>query len=322
MSYTVAIRTLGKSPHLKTELEQIYAQSKKPERVIIFIAEGYEKPDFRSADEEYEWVKKGMVSQRLLPYYDIRSDYILMLDDDVALQPDSMEKLLKSIKENDVDLIGADTFRNHRLPLKTKIKAAVSNLVFPHFSQKWAFKIHKNGSFSYINNPEKDFYPSQSCAGNAMLWKTASYKQLRMQDELWLDDLPFAYGDDMLESYKVYKNGMKLGVVFDSGITHLDNQSSSSYYHKSHDKIKTRTMAQLAIWWRTCFKPGDTGFFSQLLAAVAFSLKMIWLFFVFLSFSIVKLDCSYIANFLKGLSEGWKFVHSETFRSLPPYVIK
>ena len=322
MSYTVAIRTLGKSPQLKTELEEIYAQSIKPERVIIYIAEGYEKPDFRIADEEYEWVKRGMVNQRLLSYDDIRSDYILMLDDDVALQPDSMEKLLNSIKENDADLIGADTFRNHRLPLTTKIKGAVSNFVFPHFSQKWAFKIHKNGSFSYINNPEKDFYPSQSCAGNAMLWKTASYKQLRMQDELWLDDLPFAYGDDMLESYKVFKNGMKPGVVFDSGITHLDNQSASGSFRKSPEFIKDRTKAMFSVWWRTCFKPGDTVFFSQLLTATAFSLKMTWLFFVFLSLSIVQLDCSYIANFLKGLSEGWKFVHSETFRSLPPYVIK
>ena len=85
MSYTVAILTLGKSPQLKTELEEIYAQSIKPERVIIFIAEGYEKPDFRIADEEYEWEKRGMVNQRLLTYDDIRSDNILMLDDDGAL---------------------------------------------------------------------------------------------------------------------------------------------------------------------------------------------------------------------------------------------
>ena len=155
-----------------------------------------------------------------------------------------------------------------------------------------------------------------------MLWKTESYKKLRMQDELWLDSLSFAYGDDMLESYKVYRNGMKLGVVFNSGIKHLDAKSASDTFRKSPTFIKNRTIAQIVVWWRTCYKPGDTGFFPQLLAAAAFSLKIIWLFFVFLSLSIVKLDCSYIVNFLKGLSEGWKFVHSETFRSLPPYVIK
>ena len=244
-----------------------------------------------------------------------------MLDDDVSLQPNSVEKLLIAMKENDSDLVGADTFQNHKLPLSIKIKAAISNLVFPHFSQKWAFKIHKNGSFSYINKPVKDFYPSQSCAGNAMLWKTASYRQLRMQDELWLDNLPFAYGDDMLESYKVFLNGMKLGVVFNSGITHLDNRSASDSFRKSPDYIKHRAKAQLAVWWRTCYKSGKTSFLSRFAAACAFLLKMIWMFLLFLLLSIVKFNFSYISNFLKGLYEGWKFVHSESFRSLPPYVI-
>lgn len=260
--------------------------------------------------------------QRLLPYPEISSDCILMLDDDVSLQPDSVEKLLKAMEDNNADLVGADTFHNHDQPLKTKIRAAISNLVFPYFSQRWSFKIQRNGSFSYINHPRKNYYPSQSCAGNAMLWKKSAYDSLHMQDELWLDSLPFAYGDDMLESYKVYKNGYKLGVVFNSGISHLDLKSASSGYQTNPQKIKIRTIAQFAVWWRTCYKPGNIGYISRLFAAFAFSFKTAWLFCVFLSLSFFKLNFSYCSNFLNGLYEGWKFVHSEPFRSLRPYVIR
>lgn len=261
------------------------------------------------------------MNQRLLPYDDISSDCILMLDDDVGLQPDSVEKLLKTMEENNADFVGVDTFQNHKLPLSAKIKAAVTNLVFPHFTQRWAFKIHSNGSFSYINHPKKKYYPSQSCAGNVMLWKKSAYDGLRMQDELWLEELPFAYGDDMLESYKVFKNGFKLGVVFDSGIRHLDSKSASSAYQASPEKIKIRTMAQFIVWWRTCFKPGNSCLISRIIASCTFILKLLWLFVGLLFLSLIKLDFAYISNFLKGVSKGWKFVHSEPFCSLPPYVI-
>lgn len=322
MSYSIALRTLGDSTYLETELREIYAQTLKPEKVLIFIPQGFERPKFQIADEQYTYVKKGMMNQRILPYDEITSEYILMLDDDVALKHDSIEKLINIANNYKTDLLGVDTFHNHKLSLAGKIKAIISNLVFPHFSQKWAFKILSNGSFSYIINPKKNYYPSQSCAGNAMLWKTSAYRKLHLEDELWLDSLPFAYGDDMIESYKVYKNGLKLGVVFNSGIRHLDLKSASASYHTNPEKIKIRTIAQLAVWWRTYYNPGNTNLWKKSLAAISFSLKMIWQFVMFLSLSLVKYKFSYIVNFIKGATEGWKFVHSEPFRSLPPYVVK
>lgn len=322
MGYSVVIRTLGESPYLENELREIYSQIAKPEKVLIFIPEGISRPKFQIGDEEYVQVEKGMMHQRLLPYGEISSEYILMLDDDVKLQPDSVEKLLNAMKENDAHLIGVDTFKNHKMPLAVKFKAAVANLVFPHFSQRFAFKIHRNGSFSYINSPKKDYYPSQSCAGNAMLWKTYVYKNLEMQDELWLDSLPFAFEDDMLESYKVYKNGLNLGVVFNSGIIHLDCKTASDKFRKDSQFFRNRTLAQMSIWWRTCYKPGDTGGLLRFLAACAFTFKMGWLLVIILSLSVLKFNFSYCSNFFKGISEGWKFVHSKPFRSLRPYVIR
>lgn len=320
--YIVAIRTLGSSPYLENELRQVYGQTILPKEVLIYIPDGYKRPEFQIAAERYIHVKKGMAAQRLRPYDGVKTDYILMLDDDVSLHPDSVEKLLEEAKKNKTDLIGADTFCNYKLPFSKKLYTAIINLVFPHFSQKWAFKILPNGSFSYLNNPRKNYYSSQSCAGNVMLWRVESYHSLKMDDELWIDNLPFAYGDDMLESYKVYKNGLKFGVVFNSGIKHLDYRSASDSFRKSPDFIKKRTVAQIAVWWRTCYQPEKSNFKKKYLARFCFFLKMLWQFKLFLLLSLIKFKFSYIDNYIKGLKEGLKFVHSEMFKNLPPYVIR
>lgn len=65
MSYSVAIRTLGTSAEkLVQELESINSQTVQPDKVVIYIAEGYKRPDFQIGKEEYVWVKKGMVADR------------------------------------------------------------------------------------------------------------------------------------------------------------------------------------------------------------------------------------------------------------------
>ena len=89
-SYSIAIRTLGAAgDKFRMELESIITQTVQPERVMVYIAEGYPRPEFTVGREEYVWVKKGMVAQRALPYDDISSEYIMMLDDDVMLAAES-----------------------------------------------------------------------------------------------------------------------------------------------------------------------------------------------------------------------------------------
>ena len=321
LSYSIAIRTLGTSgDKFRKELKSICAQTVQPERVVIYIAEGYERPKFTPGKEEYVWVPKGMMSQRVLPYDEITSDCILMLDDDVMLAPDSAEKMLRAMVEYNADCVGADAFQNHRMPLKTKIYAALTNLVFPHRSRKWAFRIRRNGSFSYNARPKSDFYWSQSCGGPAMLWRKDALLKIHLEDELWLDKLGFAYGDDQLETYKLHANSGRLGVLYDAGITNLDAQSSSSAFRKSAEYIYTRTKALLMTWWRMCYKTGKDTPYSRALAAIAFGFKSLWLFLVMCVAALVKGDGHYLTSFCKGLKDGRKEVHSPDFQNLPPYI--
>lgn len=314
MSYSIAIRTLGTSGEkFKRELTSITQQTIQPEKVVIYIAEGYDRPPFQIGREEYVWVKKGMVAQRALPYTEIDSDFILLLDDDVELKPDSVSILLNVAETENADVVGADTFKNQDMSLKSKVFAMMTNWVYPHYDRNWAFKMHSHCGFSYLNKPEKDYYLSQSCAGPASLWRKDTLLKLHLEDELFLDKLGFAFGDDLLEFHKVYINGFKLLVHYNCGIEHLDGKSSSAAYHSNEKKFYVRSKSSFILWWRTCFQVRSC----KILVAIFFCIKILWLFVVncisVFAFRNIRIPYLYV----KGILDAWQFVHSPEYHQVP-----
>lgn len=298
---------------LRTELLSINTQTIQPDKVVVYIAEGYDRPSFQIGKEEYVWVKKGMVIQRALQYREIDSEYILLLDDDVQLQPNSVERLIKTAEEVGADVVGADCFKNQNMSVKSKVLAALTNWVVPHFDSNWAFKIHSHGSFSYLNNPKPKSYLSQSSSGPASLWKKEVFLRLHIEDETFLDKLGFPYGEDLLTFYKVFLNGFKLMVHYDCGIEHLDGKSSSGAYHKNVQKFYVRSKGSFILWWRACYQTNSYKFF----AAILYCIKILWLFAVncvsVLLFRNIRIPYLYI----KGIADAWQFVHSQEYLQIP-----
>lgn len=292
----------------------------QPEQVLVYIAEGYDRPDFTVGREEYVWVKKGMMAQRILPYDEISSDCILMLDDDVCLATDSAEKMLKALEENDADCIGADVFKNHMMPLQQKAYAALSNMVFPHGGHRWAFKMQRNGSFSYNKHPSHSFYWSQTCGGPAMLWKKDAFLHMQLKEECWLEQFGFPYGEDALVSYKLYSNGGRLGVLYDAGIKNGDAKTASASFRNSPDWMYKRTKASLMIWWRSCYRNGKDSFGSRFLAALAFGFKCLWLIPAVCLSALIYRKGWLIPGYFKGIVDGYMACRIEAFKCLQPYV--
>lgn len=318
LTYSVAIRTLAKSVDtLKVELESVMHQSIMPEKVIVYIAKGFERPSFTIGLEEYVWVKKGMVAQRVLDYREIESDVILMLDDDVELAPDSAERLLKAMLDNDADCVAADTFRNQEMTAKQKFMAFVSNGVLARSDDGWAFKLFRHGAFSYNGHPKRAFYWTETFAGPCWMVKKSILEAVQLQDELWLDQMGFPYGEDAVESYKLFMNGFKCGVLYDSGVKNLDAKTSSGVYHKSDKKFYTRSFGIFATWWRMIYTSRD----KRWLSALLFGLKAWWQFTLHILLGIVKMNMKIPYNFIKGIKDGWNFVHSDEYKAIPPYVI-
>ena len=323
MKYSIAIRTLGTSGDMfVTELESIKRQTVQPEKVVVYIAEGYKRPDFTIGKEEYVWVKKGMMKQRVLPYDEIDTPLILLLDDDVRLPDDCVEKMLKGLEENNLDCIAAETFRNYKMPISGKLYAAFTNLVFPHWSKVWGVKVHKNGSFSYNNTITRDVYLTQSAAGPAALWRKQAFLDMHYEDELWLDELRFAFGEDVLMFNKLYKNGYRLGTHYTCGVKHLNGQSSSGVFKKDLQRFHTRSMASFMIWHRICYNLKGASTFSKFCAASGFAFKALWLLMIHLASSIYLRSPKVVGYYLKGLRDGYKMIHSSEYRQLPNYILK
>lgn len=323
MKYSVAIRTLGTSGEkFVRELESIKRQTVQPEKVVIYIAEGYKRPDYTIGKEEYVWVKKGMMRQRVLRYDEIETPLVMLLDDDVELSPDSAEKMIKAMQDYNLDCIAAVTFRNYLIPVSKKIYIAFTNLVLPHWSKTWSVKIHSNGSFSYNNHPVKDVYLSQSASGPAALWKKQVFRLMHFEDELWLDNLRFAFGEDLLMFNKLFKNGYRLGNHYSCGIKHLNAQSSSSDYKKNLLRFHTRSMASMLIWHRMCYNFDGLDWWSKLWAGFNFAIKIFWLLLVHIVSSILFRSPRVLSNYVRGLFDGYKFIQSDEYRRIPNYRLK
>ena len=322
MSYSVAIRTLGTSPVIREELESLHRQTILPDKIIICIAEGYSRPSFTIGKEEYRWVPKGMVKQRVLRFEDVDSDFILFLDDDVTLAPNAVETLMNSLAENTVDCISPDTFRNHEMSVSNKLYAIITNLVFPRPNDKWAFLRHRNGSMSYNNNPSNGFYLSQTCDGPACLCKRDVFLSVHLEDEVWMDKMGFSYGDDALESYKIFINGYKLGVYYGDLVEHLDAKTSSKSFQNNTKKFYVRSYASFVLWWRMIYNISSKSFFSRFYSCVLFSFKALWLLPVNIVAALFFRDARVPYYYIKGILDGWSFVHSEEYKNIPPYIIQ
>lgn len=317
-TYSVAIRTLGTNVDvLKRELQSLVCQTIQPEKVIIYIAEKYKRPSFQIGKEEYVWVRKGMVAQRALEYGEMDSDVILMLDDDVELAPDSAELMLKAMEQYDADCVAADTFKNQEMTFRQKLIAFISNGVYARGDDGWAFKLNRDGGFSFNRNPRNSFCLTETFAGPCWMVKKDVLKSVHFEDELWLDRMGFSYGDDAVESYKLFMNGFKCGVLYDSGVKNLDAKTSSGVYHRTEKKFYTRSYGMFATWWRMIYTSRD----KQWLSALLFGLKVWWQLNLHVLLGIAKLNLIIPFNYVKGLKDGWNFVHSDEYKAIPPYII-
>lgn len=327
--YSIAIRTLGTAGEkFRQELESIVRQTVQPERVLVYVAEtcGVKFVDGSIGREEYRYVKKGMVAQRALQYEELTSPYILLLDDDVELAPDSAERLLKSLIARDVDCVGADIFRNQEMNIAQNIFAILTNWVCSHSDEQWAYKVTRTGAFSYLNGSKvaemraastEDYgfcLPTQKLDGPCVMWKKSALLSLHWEDELWMDKLSeFAYGDDLVESYKLFVNGGKLLLNYDAGVTYLNAKTASSAYHHTHRKYYIRSMMSAMIWIRFGFM--DQGLGNRF----AFALKCLWLLLVNIIAGVLLLDLMIPVYYVQGLIKAWRFAHSEEYRAIAGY---
>ena len=313
IKYSVAIRTLGQAKaKYQTLLDSLRVQTWPPEKIVVYIAEGYEIPIETINQEEYVYVKKGMVAQRALPYHEIDTDYILFLDDDVYLPPNSVELLFSQLLECGADVISPDVFHNSHRSIADAFLMRVSGRICARYcDSEWGNKVMRTAGYSYNARPINGTYMSQTNAGPCFLCKKSTMLDINFEDELWLDKLRYAQGDDQAMFYKMYKLGYKQLTSYNSGIVHLDaggnrNPEKEKMLIYSDFRFKT-------IFWHRFIYMSERNLLLKIWSCLAIGYAFAFAFLV----SLLKLRFDILKIKYSAIKDGVDFIRSNEYKSLP-----
>lgn len=197
-----------------------------------------------------------MVAQRALRYDEVGTEYILFLDDDVYLSGNSVERMYKALLNNEAQVISPDAFANAERSFWGKCLMTISGRMLARKDDgKWAYKVMRNSGYSYNSAPSKNIYLSQTNAGPCFFMKKDDFLKIHFEEELWLDKMPYALGEDEVMFYKMHKMGFKQLTFFNSGIKHLDAGSATLSYEKEKMQIGSDSYFKVVFWHRFIYVP-------------------------------------------------------------------
>lgn len=127
---SVIVPTIGRPGSLLALLDSLAAQSRKPDEVIV--SDGSPGEEVARVVAQPIWTSRGLnvkrisvqppnaVSQRVAAIAESRGEYLLMLDDDVVLEPDCVEQMVGALTA-DKGIVGAVAdFNNQSWPKPTR----------------------------------------------------------------------------------------------------------------------------------------------------------------------------------------------------------
>lgn len=127
---SVIVPTIGRPESLARLLESLAAQSRTPDEVIV--ADGSLDGEVQRVVAQPDWAARGLsvrcisvqppnaVGQRVAAIAESRGHYLLLLDDDVVLESDCVEQLVRALT-HDADIVGAFAdFNNQSWPEPTR----------------------------------------------------------------------------------------------------------------------------------------------------------------------------------------------------------
>ena len=269
--YSVVIRTLGNGGEkYKKLINSIAAQTIAPKEIIVVLPYDYEL-DYSLGNEKIIFSEKGMVVQRITGINNAQTEFILVVDDDVAFDDDFVEKLFVCVEKTGADLISPTngelekwhfSFKNTVNKNIKILKHILLGNRFIHFNPKYAVKIVGTGGHSILNKIDKNqYYLTQSGNFQCFFMKTDCAKQLNYEEERWLEDTGYAIFDDQVFFYKAFILNQKVifapGIPYlhlDGGKGHIKRVESERLYRKLYGNTRNKTIFwKKFLYNRSCF---------------------------------------------------------------------
>lgn len=314
MKYTAVIRTLGiAGKKYQSELDSLMSQTFPPEEIIVYIAEGYPIPKETCGNERYIYVKKGMIAQRALPFDEVSTEWILFLDDDVFIPPTGIESLFKAVSDSRADVVSPDVFDNSSRSIRSEFLMTVAGRMRARrCDRKWGYKVMRTAGYSYNKTPGRGVLLSQSNAGPCFLCRKSDFMRIRFNEELWLDTLPYALGDDQIMFYKMYLTGLKVMTLYGSGIEHLDAGGNLGNKEKEKRVVGADYFFRRVFFDRFILKP-ERNVMKRLWSRIC-----IGYFYAFgMVVSAIKGEKEILRVKRDAINRANEFLKSEAYRALP-----
>lgn len=312
MEYTAVIRTLGKAGEKYQKLlDSLVSQTVKPKQIIVYIAEGYPIPKETVGIEQYVYVKKGMVAQRALPYDEIDTEYMLCLDDDLVVPECFVEDMFRAMAEAGADVISPDVFPNHKRSFKQEVMMALSGrMIARRCDDSWGYKVLRTGGYSYRKHIQKSAYQSQTNAGACFLCRKMDFRKIHFEDELWMDSISYALGDDQVMYYKMHLYGLKVFTLYDSGIVHLDAGDNLNP-EKQMGLLYSDFRFKVVFWHRFLWSVDNA--WGKLLDSIAIAYYLLFTICI----SALKLQRDVLSVKYKAIKDSFRFLKSDEYKRIP-----
>lgn len=211
------------------------------------------------------------------------------------------------------NVISPDVFPNAERSFFYKCMMFFSGRMLPRKDDgKWGYKVMRNSGYSYNNNPNLDIYLSQTNAGPCFFCKKEDFLRIHFEEELWMDSLNYAQGDDQVMFYKMYLKGLKQLTWFHSGVKHLDAKSTMENKDKKKMLLYSDFRFKIIFWHRFIYLP-DQSSLSRLYSILSIS----YICFFTLFTSLLKCDLNILNLKFQAIKDGLAFIKSQEYCNIP-----
>lgn len=321
MGYSILIRTLGKAGDKYAKmLKCIDKLQLRPEEVIIAIPYGYELPKERLGYERFVRTRKGMVWQRCEGVLEIKSEYVLFLDDDLSFAPDFVEKLSSPVNKGEADAAFAPLYE--LLPQgKSIVNSCLAGSAIPMIfeTDQYFLKILKTGGYSYnkkVLKSEKKYFYAQTGPGACIYISLKTFLEVEFEQEVWLEKYGYAMGEDQVFFYKMYLKGYKIVCVADAKLKHLD---ASTSINGNFEKAAFSSGWFKTIFWKRFIYDTERKNTEKIKSKVAF----LYCFYINVLSNLIKAKINSrrkktLVALLQGRDAAYKFISSDEYHKMKP----
>lgn len=316
IDYSVIIRTTGKAGEkYQRLLDSIAALEPQPREIIVVLPEGYDLPPEKLGSETFCFCPKGMVAQRLHGIARCKTKYALISDDDIAFEPDFVQKLAAPLEAGKYGISVGPLPEFFPAPGLSTIMSALTGAAAPTIFHRDRYNtVLKTTGYSYNRHLEPGkLYETQSAPWTCFFADVEKLRSIRFEDELWLDKNGYSAHDDTAMFYKAWLRGIRSVIVADAPYQHLDAKTST---RGNMEKAMYATGFNDVVFWHRFLsgkKPMERIWSKQ---CIRYRLGTQWLYNR-LNRLRRRMSAEEIGAFERGLAAGWEWLNSETYKNLP-----